>query len=133
MVDQTGWFSNETATFGDRLAAAREASSLGQADLARKLGVKAKTVRGWEDDLTEPRANKLQMLSGLLGVSLMWMLTGEGDGLDAPELNAEMAQPDLKALLFEMREIRAEMTRSSDRLARVEKRLRATLNPEEAF
>jgi transcriptional regulator with XRE-family HTH domain len=37
---------------------------MSQADLARKLGVKLKTdPQNWENDLAEPRANKLQMLS----------------------------------------------------------------------
>lgn len=126
MDDHADWYSEETATFGDRVAGAREAVGLSQTELARKLGVKVKTVRGWEDDLSEPRANKLQMLSGVLGVSLMWLLNGEGEGVDAPEV-ASVLSPDVKSLLGELREIRAEMDRSTDRLARTEKRLRAVL------
>ncbi|MEZ5913851.1 MAG: helix-turn-helix transcriptional regulator, partial [Paracoccaceae bacterium] len=33
------WYSEEAATFGDRLAAAREAAGLSQAELAQRLGV----------------------------------------------------------------------------------------------
>ncbi|MEL6522780.1 MAG: helix-turn-helix domain-containing protein [Pseudomonadota bacterium] len=123
MDDHTDWYSEERATFGDRVAGAREAVGLSQSELARKLGVKLKTIRGWEDDLTEPRANKLQMLSGLLGVSLMWLLNGEGEGLEAPG-DDSLLLADAKGLLGELREIRADMDRSTDRLARVEKRLR---------
>ena len=60
-----GWFSDETATFGDRLAGAREAQGLSQEDLARRLGVRLKTIQAWEDDLSEPRANRLQMMADI--------------------------------------------------------------------
>ena len=53
-----GWFSDETATLGDRLTAAREAAGLSQKDLARSLGVKAKTVNNWESDASEPRGSR---------------------------------------------------------------------------
>ena len=85
MTDDQGWFSEDAATFGDRLAGARDAAGLDQKGLAEKLGVKLVTIAGWENDLKEPRANRLQMLSGILGVSLSWLLTGEGDGPEAPE------------------------------------------------
>ncbi len=127
MEEKTDWFSAETATFGDRVAGAREALGLDQAGLARRLGVKVKTVRGWENDLSEPRANKLQMLSGVLGVSLMWLLNGEGEGLDGPATDEVTEAPEIRALLLELRQIRAEVDEAADRLARVEKRLRTAL------
>ena len=78
------WYGPETATFGDRVAGAREAAGMTQSQLARLLGVKKSTLIGWEDDISEPRANKLQMMAGLLNVSIMWLLTGEGDGTANP-------------------------------------------------
>jgi DNA-binding transcriptional regulator YiaG len=51
MEDHSDWYSNETATFGDRVAGAREALQLSQNELAKRLGVKVKTVRGWENDM----------------------------------------------------------------------------------
>ncbi|MBT0958624.1 helix-turn-helix domain-containing protein [Alphaproteobacteria bacterium KMM 3653] len=118
------WYSNETATFGDRVAAAREGVGLTQQELAKRLGVKLKTVHGWEDDLTEPRANKLQMLSGVLGVSLMWLLSGEGDGLDGPESTPPL-DDNARALMLELRQLRGEMDRAADRMGLLEKKLRA--------
>ncbi|MHA6268172.1 helix-turn-helix domain-containing protein [Aliiroseovarius sp. CAU 1755] len=126
ILDDEGWFSEEAATFGDRLAGAREAERLTQAELARRVGVKLKTLRGWEEDLNEPRANKLQMLSGILNVSLRWMLTGEGTGVEAPTEAPDDA-PDIRDLLLEMRDIKSQMARSSEQLARLEKRLRKRL------
>ena len=85
MTDEIDWYGPEAATFGDRVAAAREQTGMTQAMLAKRLGVRLSTLRGWEDDLSEPRANRLSMLAGLLNVSMMWLITGEGEGVDAPE------------------------------------------------
>ena len=117
---ETNWYSNEAATFGDRVAAARDARDLSQSALARRLGVAAKTVDGWENDKSEPRANKLQMLSGVLDVSIPWLLTGEGqDFEDTPADNK-----DLSELMLEVRTLRAEMLNAAERLGVLEKRLK---------
>lgn len=121
------WYSPENSTFGDRVAGARESLGMNQMDLARRLGVKLKTVQGWEGDASEPRANKLQMLAGVLNVSLTWLLTAEGDGIDGPA-DATPMSDDLSDLLVELRVIRSEMVRNADRLGRAEKRLRQMMN-----
>ncbi|MGJ8621497.1 MAG: helix-turn-helix domain-containing protein [Yoonia sp.] len=126
MADDQDWFGEDKATFGDRLAAAREASGLTQAGLAGKLGVKRNVIVGWEEDLKEPRANRLQMLSGILGVSITWLLTGAGDGPSAPEDEAALTE-DVLDLLAQMRALRGEITQAADKLARLEKRLRKAL------
>ena len=119
-------YSEATATFGDRLAGAREALGLTQPQLAKRLGVKVRTLRDWEDDLSEPRANRIQMLSGILNVSLSWLLTGIGDGIEPPDEAAAVPQ-DMTGVLAEMHEIQAEMVRLSGRMARLEKRFRKSL------
>ncbi len=103
---EQGYFGNASATFGDRLHAAREALNLTQKELAHKLGVKFKTVQAWEEDLAEPRANKLQMVAGLLNVSIMWLLNGEGDGLDDPDEQQEIGG-DISEILIEIRRTKA--------------------------
>lgn len=122
-----GWYDADTATLGDRITGAREASGLSQSELARRLGVKLATIRTWENDQAEPRANKLQMLAGMLGVSIMWLLTGAGDGLEGPEETTKLPD-DVVALLGELRQTRLEQTRLADRLGRLEKRLRLALS-----
>ncbi len=117
------WYGEETATFGDRLAAARDVAQLTQKELAQRVGIKVSTLRNWEEDLSEPRANRLSILSGILGVSLRWLLTAEGEGLLAPDENAPIAS-DLSAILTELRAVRAQMKQSTERLALLEKRLR---------
>jgi transcriptional regulator with XRE-family HTH domain len=121
--ETTDWYSGDHATFGDRLTAAREAQGLGQAELARRLGVRLRSVQGWENDTSEPRANKLQMLAGLLNVSLVWLLTGEGDGVADPISQENLAE-DAQAVLKNLRGLRTELNRVSTELGRMEKRLR---------
>ncbi|MEL6838718.1 MAG: helix-turn-helix transcriptional regulator [Pseudomonadota bacterium] len=125
-VSDADWFSPEAATFGDRLAGAREAAGLTQKDFADRLGVKHGVIANWEDDIKEPRANRLQMMAGLLGVSLSWLLTGEGEGPDAPSDDAPISG-DLIDLLAEMRVLRAQIVRSGEKLGQLEKRLRAAV------
>ena len=124
----TDWYGPDMATFGDRVAAAREAAGMTQAQLSRRLGVKKNTLMGWEQDLSEPRANKLSMMAGLLNVSIMWLLTGEGDGMTAPADDARMA--DFTGILAELHDIRAAMRANTERAAKLEKRLRLLLEKE---
>ncbi len=65
-------------TMGGRLSRARDAVGLTVAELARRLGVKAATIQAWESDRSQPRANRLAMLAGVLNVSLSWLLHGVG-------------------------------------------------------
>lgn len=122
----SGWYSAESATFGDRMAGAREAMNMTQNELSKRIGVKLKTIRSWEDDLEEPRANKLQMLAGLLNVSMMWLLNGEGDGLDGPTDEMALA-PEVTELLTELRNLKSQVAQTANRLGLLEKRLRTVL------
>ena len=124
-MDGIDWYSDERATFGDRVAAAREVVGLSEEELARRLGVRVETVRRWEGDLDEPRANRLQMLAGLLGVSLTWLMTGAGED---PGLPAPGGDEEVTGILTEMRQVRTEMASAAERLGRLEKRLRGALS-----
>ncbi|SFE47628.1 Helix-turn-helix [Sulfitobacter brevis] len=126
MDDDANWYGPDAATFGDRVAAAREQADMTQAVLAKRLGVRLATLRGWEDDLSEPRANRLSMLAGLLNVSMMWLINGEGEGISAPD-TAVNSNSDIAGILAEMREIRTEMLQKAARIGRLEKRLRGVV------
>ncbi len=126
MNDENDWFGPEAATFGDRLAGAREAAGMTQAQLARRLGIKKATIAAWENDLSEPRANRLSMMAGMINVSIMWLLTGEGEGMEAPTEEGE-ANLELADAVAELRAIRGEMRASAERAARLEKKLRLML------
>jgi transcriptional regulator with XRE-family HTH domain len=128
MTETTGWYADHAATFGDRVAGAREALGLEQAELARRIGVRTVTLQSWEEDRAEPRANRLQMMAGVLNVSLAWLLTGEGEGLVAPQ----GAPGGAGELLLELRQLRAQTVRTADRIGVLEKRLKAYLEGDAA-
>ena len=116
------WYEAAQATFGDRLAGAREAAGLTQDALAERLGVQSDTIAAWEEDRDDPRANRLQMVAGMLNVSLMWLLTGEGEGLDGPP--GAVAQADAeRETLREIRDIRTVLAELDARLDRLERKL----------
>ncbi|UWR21485.1 helix-turn-helix domain-containing protein [Sulfitobacter sp. S190] len=123
---EVDWYGPDMATFGDRVAAAREAAGMTQTILARRLGVRLATLRGWENDLSEPRANRLQMLAGLLNVSMMWLINGEGEGLDGPEAGGTLPE-GASDVLGELRDLRVELSETAKHVGRLEKRLRVML------
>lgn len=120
------WFSDDQATFGDRLTAAREAAGLSGTELARRLGVNRRTVAAWEQDQAEPRANRMQMLAGLLNVSLRWLMSGEGPGVAPPVSDESGAPPPpaaLEAIQAEMRALRGLLAQVEDRTRRLDRRI----------
>ena len=125
----TDWYGPDAATFGDRIAGAREAAGMSQAEVARRLGIKKSTLAGWEQDLSEPRANKLQMISGLLNVSIPWLLTGQGEGARTPSASGA---PERASLIGELFEVREALTGATERLASIEDRLRRLESADEA-
>ena len=126
-----GWFSEATATFGDRLAGAREAAAMAQKDLARRLGVRLKTLQAWENDMTDPRANRLQMVAGMLNVSLRWLLTGEGDGLEEPSAKGVLGN-DARGALSDLARLRAQTLVIVTEMGHLEKRMRTLLREDVA-
>ncbi|WP_223427927.1 helix-turn-helix domain-containing protein [Tateyamaria pelophila] len=126
MDDTHDWYSPEASTFGDRVAGAREQAGMTQQQLAKRLGVRLATLRAWEDDLSEPRANRLSIMAGLLNVSMMWLMNGEGEGVDGPTETAPVSD-DMRDLLTEMRDLRGDLLARAEQVGRLEKRLRAAL------
>jgi HTH-type transcriptional regulator, cell division transcriptional repressor len=117
-------YSDAAATFGDRLAHARETLGLGQGQLAQRLGVSPATLRNWEEDRAEPRANRLQMLAGMLNVSMVWLMSGQG----TQPLRPGPDRQGIEVCLQDIRHLRTEHDRIGERLERLERRLRAALD-----
>ena len=128
-ADDADWYGAGVATFGDRLQGAREAAGLTQEDLAQRLGVRLTTVQAWEDDMAEPRGSRLQMLAGLLNVSLTWLLTAEGEGLEAPAGPGALP-PAAQEALAELGRLRSQAAALAREIGTVEKRMRNLLRQE---
>jgi len=125
-LQHTNHYDEERATFGDRLAAARQAHGLDQKSLAKCLGVLVSTIKAWELDRREPASNRLQMLAGLLNVSIVWLLTGAGIGVPEPsdkQVNAAHA----RTLAREVKSLKDDFVTSSARLERLEKHIQRLL------
>ncbi|TWG99040.1 transcriptional regulator with XRE-family HTH domain [Mesorhizobium sp. J18] len=93
MSDTTNIYSEtpDLDTMGGRLSRARDAASLTVAQLARRLGVKSSTIQAWESDRSQPRANRLAMLAGVLNVSPSWILYGVGTS-PSEDVHADLAR-----------------------------------------
>jgi len=130
MAESSTWFAADVATFGDRLAGARETAGLSQQELAQRLGVRLTTLQAWEEDLAEPRGNRLQMLAGMLNVSLRWLLTAEGDGLAVPAGEGTQLSSEAAVALGELARLRAQAGALAAEIAEVERRIRPLLRVE---
>ena len=119
------WYGPDKATSGDRLVAAREKSNLSQQDLAKRLGVKNSTIKSWENDNSEPSANRLSMRAGLLNVSITWLISAEGSGVEGPDKSYQMSE-DLQESLKELIALKVNLLKNVDRINIIEKKLRAS-------
>jgi HTH-type transcriptional regulator, cell division transcriptional repressor len=125
LTEELDDWGDDAATFGDRLALARSATGMSQAQLAHRMGIKMQTLRNWEENRSEPRANRFQMLAGMLNVSMAWLMSGHGE---APV--ASPTQNDDEAVTWcaaEARALRVEQLRLAERLSQLEKRIRFSL------
>jgi transcriptional regulator with XRE-family HTH domain len=112
-------------TLGGRLWRAREAIAMSETALAKALGLKKETLRAWESDRSEPRANKLVTLAGLLNVSPTWLLYGVGDAPQSETIASELSI--LRSQLQRIRDLReqtdaaiANMEKAIDKIAKHE-------------
>lgn len=118
------WFSADRATFGDRLAAAREAKGFTTEALAERIGVRPEVLDGWENDLAEPPSALLAVLEQVLDQPGEWMVTGEGDGLSGP-----VAAPDtLASVLDDLARLRGQLDTLVAEVGKVEARLRGLIH-----
>ena len=93
----------EDTTLGGRVFQAREAAGLTVSQVINRLGVRKATYLAWEADRSEPRANKLVALAGILNVSPTYLLSGLGRAAAQPlkhqqiidELRIEIEQLEL--------------------------------------
>jgi transcriptional regulator with XRE-family HTH domain len=72
-------------SFGRHLRALREAARLSRAELARRAGVPASTLRNWEVDRGFPGPAAGMRLAGALGVTQRRLAAGVEDPADEDE------------------------------------------------
>ena len=113
-------------TMGGRLQRARDAAGLSVAEVATRLGVKSSTVQAWENDRSQPRANKLQMVAGVLNVSLAWLMDGLGGG---PAEDSESLMESISTRLSRMRQLQSEFQTIAQGLESDFRRLVAEARP----
>jgi transcriptional regulator with XRE-family HTH domain len=118
-------YGEEQATLGDRIAAGREALGFSQGQLAARLGVTLTTLEEWEFDQSAPRASRLQMLAGVLNVSLIWLMSGDSE-IGEDEDDGEQ-ETDAESMLRSLRQLRSDQIRLAERTGRIEKKLRGLL------
>jgi transcriptional regulator with XRE-family HTH domain len=90
-------------TLGSRIRNRRQELGLSASELARRAGVTRDTLHAWESDQSEPRANKLQMLAGVLGANVGWLIGGDQRCGPAPQQSPDMAA--LREQLGQAREV----------------------------
>ena len=113
--------NEEDTTLGGRISMAREATGLSVADVVKRLGVRANTYEAWEADRSEPRANKLVALAGILSVSPPYLLSGLGEQPPQAALperkiiqlkaQVEQLEQSLKTATAGLREIKKTVTK----------------------
>ena len=67
---------NTDDTIGGRISLARDAIGLSVNEISSVVGVTADTWSNWENDRSEPRANRLDMLARILQINITWLLSG---------------------------------------------------------
>ena len=121
-LEQNDQFNETVATFGDRLEAARMAKGLTVEGLAAKIGVDVPRVEAWESDADAPRANRIQLLAGLLNVSIVWLISGESDGTSRVADTYERPL-GVNDTLGEISQLKATLSGALDKLEKLERRL----------
>ena len=101
-------------TLGGRIVRARDLAGQSAEEVAAQAGVTLETYTEWENDRAEPRANKLMILAGILGVSPVWMISGKGAGPEAPGLDSAIAE--MQAEIGRLRDVASQLTMSADTL-----------------
>ncbi len=70
-------------SLGERLYELRTKNEMSQGDLAEKLDVSRQTISKWENNMSIPELDKIISLSELFGVSVDYIVKGEGVAVSA--------------------------------------------------
>ena len=93
-----------------------------------KSRVKTVVMLAFADAQVLDVVGPLQMLAGMLNVSLTWLLTAEGDGLESPDATQGQLGAEAEAALAELQQLRAGAIALADKLSQVERRMRQAMH-----
>lgn len=114
MTDMTAETFDDGDTLGGRITRARDLSALNLEDTASRIGVTDETLAEWESDRSEPRANKVMTLAGVLGVSPAWLISGAGA---APQpVGISIAVAEMSGEINRLRDLALQITASVEML-----------------
>jgi len=95
-------------TLGGRITRARDLAGLTLEEAASRIGVTDETLSEWESDRSEPRANKIMTLAGVMGVSPAWLISGAGDAPQSPGIS--LAVDEMTGEINRLRELALQIT-----------------------
>ena len=101
-------------TLAERISYARELAELTTAQVARRAGVQSKTLAHWESGKSEPRANRILNLAGVLNVSPAWLLSGHGEAPEETAVNSDISH--LRDELHHLNDLQKTMAEAISRM-----------------
>jgi transcriptional regulator with XRE-family HTH domain len=108
------------AQIGLRITEARVTLDDSVAVVAERVGVTAQTFEEWESGGLPVRANHLNRLAGVLGISLSWLIMGRGAEPMADSSELSRLRADLAAALSRLDDVVNELTVIDQRLAQLD-------------
>ena len=118
MVDEVA-----SESLAARLCRARQHQDYSRGKLSKLIGVTEATITRWEQGRAAPRSNRLPILAGTLGVSMRWLLSGQGDMSQPTFPDCPVA--DRENLFRELNGIARNVDASLQAMSRIEVRLAA--------
>jgi transcriptional regulator with XRE-family HTH domain len=116
MPKRTIFFNDkQDTTLGGRVFQAREAANMTVAQVINRLGVRKATYMAWEADRSEPRANKLVALAGILNISPTYLLSGLGRATPQPPKHLQT----IDALRLEIEQLEQTLKTANKMLSRI--------------
>ena len=109
--------ADEARQIGARIAEARRALDESAESLGVHLGVTPETVAAWESGELSPRANYMTKLSGVLGVSLSWLIMGRGAEPSGEPTELQRVRGELDAARARLDDVVNELAALDQRLA----------------
>ncbi|MGR3897123.1 helix-turn-helix domain-containing protein [Pseudomonas sp. 1176_21] len=111
---------------GERIRQAIEARGLSLKEAAKSCGLSYSSLQNWVGGLREPRPEALIALGSHLGISIDWLLTGEGGmfrGESEPQVGGSPNDPQEEAILALFRSLGEAGKREIQSAAEEKKRL----------